>query len=82
MTIIEVLEQVRELVRGNGRITYRMLRLQFNLDGESSLEKEAASHGPRQIPFLKALLGTGLIHAHARLGVDGPLRKRRNFLDK
>jgi predicted ATPase/class 3 adenylate cyclase len=35
MTIIEVLEQVRELLHSKGRITYRMLRLQFNLDDES-----------------------------------------------
>jgi class 3 adenylate cyclase len=35
MTIIEVLKQARELLRSKGRITYRMLRLQFNLDDES-----------------------------------------------
>lgn len=35
MAIIGVLEQVRELLRSKGRITYRVLRLQFNLDNES-----------------------------------------------
>ena len=37
MTIIEVLDQVRELLRSKGRITYRMLQVQFHLD-DASLE--------------------------------------------
>jgi len=35
MTIIEVLEQVRELLRSKGRITYRVLQVQFDLNGAS-----------------------------------------------
>lgn len=31
MNILEILEQVRELVRTKGRVTYRVLKRQFNL---------------------------------------------------
>jgi class 3 adenylate cyclase len=35
MTIIETLGQVRELLQSKGRISYRLLRAQFSLDGET-----------------------------------------------
>ncbi len=34
MTIIEVVEQVRDLLCSKGRISYRILKLQFQLDAE------------------------------------------------
>jgi hypothetical protein len=35
MNIIEVLDQVRELLRSKGRVTYRILKRQFGLDDEA-----------------------------------------------
>ena len=34
MNILEVLDQVRELLRTKGRITYRVLKRQFDLDDD------------------------------------------------
>ena len=34
MTIIEVLEQVRELLRSKGRVSYSLLKTQFQLNSE------------------------------------------------
>ena len=34
MTFAEVLAQVRELLQGKGRVSYRALKLQFNLDDD------------------------------------------------
>jgi hypothetical protein len=34
MTFVEVLKQVRELLQGKGRISYRALKRQFELDDE------------------------------------------------
>jgi hypothetical protein len=50
MDFYEVLDQVRDLLRSRGRVTYRALRLQFKLDDES-LEplKEALLYSQPQV---------------------------------
>jgi hypothetical protein len=35
MDLLEVLDQARELLQRKGRITYRMLKAQFQLDNEA-----------------------------------------------
>ena len=34
MTFVEMLDQVRELLRSKGRVSYRTLKLQFHLDDD------------------------------------------------
>ena len=59
MEILEILEQVRELVQQKGRITYRILKMQFQLDDETldALKEELLfSH-----PEISELDGRGLV---------------------
>jgi hypothetical protein len=39
MTFEETLAQVRELLERKGRISYRALKLRFNLDGDYSVSR-------------------------------------------
>ena len=59
MDLLEVLEQVRELLERKGRITYRMLQVQFQLDDEQldTLKEELLfSH-----PEITEVDGRGLV---------------------
>ena len=60
MDFLEVIEQAREVLRSKGRVTYRTLKVQFQLDEEllETLKEELieAEHAP-----IEALPGIGRV---------------------
>ena len=56
MDLLEVLDQVRALLRNKGRLTYRILKAQFQLGDESlaALKETARGTGNIMYPILDA----------------------------